>query len=357
MKNPLLFLSFLLLPLITAYCQPATAPWDGKPLLRKQKLPLHTPLQTIAFGSCNRVDKDQRMWTAILQNHPDLWIWLGDNIYADTDDMQAMKTMYLQQKYTPEYQAFIQKTPVIGIWDDHDYGVNDGDKNYAPKAISQQLMLDFLDVPAKAAVRQQQGAYQSFTFGPKGQRVKILLLDGRYFRDELHPGPPGSGIRYAPNPTGDMLGEAQWQWLEKELRSSDAQVHIIGCGIQFLAEEQKYEKWANFPAARARLLRLLDQTRPAGAFLISGDRHIAELNQYTLPESRQSLYELTSSGLTHTWSFGSSANEPNAYRIGDLIIERNFGLIYIDWAGDTPTLRVEVRGLENKRFLNQGIPK
>ena len=153
-----------------------------------------------------------------------------------------------------------------------------------------------------------------------------------------------------------MLGETQWQWLEKELTNSDAQVHIIGCGIQILAEEQKYEKWANFPAARTRLLHLLDQTRPAGAFLISGDRHIAELCHYTLPESGQALYELTSSGLTHTWSFGSGADEPNTYRVGDLIIARNFGLLYIDWSGSKPTLRVEVRGLENKRFLNQPIP-
>ena len=120
MKNPLIAFLLSWLTLFTATCQPSPAAWEGKPLLLKQKLPLHRTLQTIAFGSCNRVDKDQEMWAAISQNHPDLWIWLGDNIYADTDDMQAMKSMYLQQKYNPEYQTFIRQTPVIGIWDDHD---------------------------------------------------------------------------------------------------------------------------------------------------------------------------------------------------------------------------------------------
>lgn len=351
MKLPILALCFVFLLPLAGACQQPTVDIKGKKLLEKQKLPVTKSLQTIAFGSCNRVEKDQNMWSAILQNQPDLWIWLGDNIYADTDDMLAMKNMYLQQKYHPEYHRFKQATPVIGIWDDHDYGVNDGDKNYPYKKESQQLLLDFLDVPAKAPVRSQEGAYQTFTFGPKGQRVKIILLDGRYFRDELVPGPIGSGIRYAPNPQGDMLGEAQWKWLETELRQSDAQVHIIGCGIQFIPEEQKYEKWANFPAARARLLQLIDAIQPLNTLLISGDRHIAELSKITLPASGKPLFELTSSGLTHTWSLGSTYEE-NIYRIGGLFVARNFGLIYIDWSKPTPTLEVEIRGLENKQLFN-----
>jgi alkaline phosphatase D len=46
-----------------------------------------------------------------------------------------------------------------------------------------------------------------------------------------------------------MLGETQWKWLEDQLTASDADVHIIGGGIQFLPEEHRSEKWANFPAA------------------------------------------------------------------------------------------------------------
>jgi len=72
-------------------------------------------------------------------------------------------------------------------------------------------MLDFLDVPASDPVRTQEGAYSSHVYGPKGQQVKVLLLDGRYFRDPLKK----NGKDNVPDPSGDILGEAQWKWLEK----------------------------------------------------------------------------------------------------------------------------------------------
>ena len=48
-------------------------------------------LERIAFRSCNREWLPQPFWTPILETHPDLWIWLGDNIYADTEDMEVMR--------------------------------------------------------------------------------------------------------------------------------------------------------------------------------------------------------------------------------------------------------------------------
>jgi alkaline phosphatase D len=90
----------------------------------------------------------------------------------------------------------------------------------------------------------------------------MFLLDMRYRRD-------------APHPTGDMLGAEQWRWLEAELRSSTAQVHLIVSSTQILPEEHKYGKWANFPQARQRLLRLISATGVPGVVLLSGDRHFA----------------------------------------------------------------------------------
>ncbi|MCB9082643.1 MAG: alkaline phosphatase family protein [Lewinellaceae bacterium] len=308
-------------------------------LYQGQTLDTQAEVQTIAFGSCDRQDSPQDMWPVILRHQPDLWIWTGDIIYADTEDMDKMRSMYLQQKNDPGYQALHKITPIIGIWDDHDYGVNDGGKEYPRKRESQQLLLDFLDVPPTAPVRQQEGAYQSFTLGPPGRQVKILLLDARYFRDKLDKSLL-PGRRYEINTTGDVLGEAQWRWLESELRTSTAQVHLIASGIQIIPEEQGYEKWANFPQARQRLLDLLARTKPKGAVLISGDRHIAELSRMDLPGLGYPLYEITSSGITHTWTLGGS--EPNQYRVGPLVVARNFGLLKINWQGDSPSLRVEV---------------
>ncbi|MFT2009284.1 hypothetical protein ACMA1I_11470 [Pontibacter sp. 13R65] len=48
----------------------------------------------IAFGSCNRQNLPQPMWSAIMNDKPNLWIWLGDNIYGDSDDMAFLKGKY-----------------------------------------------------------------------------------------------------------------------------------------------------------------------------------------------------------------------------------------------------------------------
>lgn len=47
------------------------------------------PLSRIAFGSCSREDLPQPLWMPIVNQRPGLWIWLGDNVYADTADMAA----------------------------------------------------------------------------------------------------------------------------------------------------------------------------------------------------------------------------------------------------------------------------
>ncbi|MCR9083112.1 MAG: alkaline phosphatase family protein, partial [Cyclobacteriaceae bacterium] len=36
----------------------------------------------IAFGSCNRQNRPQPLWQPIVSDNPDLWIWMGDNIYG-----------------------------------------------------------------------------------------------------------------------------------------------------------------------------------------------------------------------------------------------------------------------------------
>lgn len=309
-------------------------------------------LQKISFGSCNKSNKAQPMWSIIDQHDPDLWIWLGDIIYADTEDMAKMKSLYDQQKTQKDYQTFRNKYPVIGIWDDHDYGENDGDKSYPKKAESQQLLLDFLDVPKTADVRKRAGAYQSFTMGADNQKVKIILLDARYFRDNLKKDMT-SRKRYVPNLKGEILGKAQWKWLETELTNSDAQIHLIASGIQMIPEEHRFEKWANFPQERQRLFALLEKTKAAKTILLSGDRHIAELSKIELEKLDDPIFEITSSGLTH--SYEAAGDEANKYRVGALTGKKNFGLLLLDWSQQEPQINVEIRGVENEIIIQEKL--
>jgi len=307
------------------------------------------PLTRIAFGSCSNEELHEEMWTEIVSQKPQLCILLGDNIYGDTQDMTWMRKQYDMQKQLPGYQLLMKTCPIIGTWDDHDYGRNDGGKFYAKKKESKEEFLRFLDVPADDAIRTHEGIYSSYIYGPPGKQVNVILLDLRYFRDTtIRSSIPGH--RYDPNPDGDIMGEMQWTWLENELKNSKADVHLIGSSIQLISNDHFYEKWGNFPKARQRMLDLLVKYKPKNVFVLSGDRHIAEISKLELAGLQKPLYDITSSGLTHTWNIKGEMppDEPNSTRVGKLIIQKNYGLILIDWSTkNKPVVTFEIRGHDN----------
>lgn len=302
------------------------------------------PTETIlAFGSCSHEYDSVQMWNHVISHSPSAWIWLGDNIYGDTEDMSVMKQKYDMQKQRASYQNLIASTRIFGIWDDHDYGVNDGGKQYPMKDVSKLLMLDFLDVPSDAEVRNYDGTYQSYRIQNGNTEIKLILLDTRYFRDSLEINVNAPPL-YQPN-DGTILGKDQWTWLEKELTGSEADIHIIASSIQVIPNDHGWEKWGNFPAERDRLFRLLANTKPARPIILSGDRHIAEFSKIDIDGLAYPVYEFTSSGLTHTWS--SDRPEENKHRIGDLIIKKNFGLLKVLNDGRSISIEMMVYGSDN----------
>ena len=118
--------------------------------------------------------------------------------------------------------------------------------------------------------------------------MQVILLDTRWFRSALKPsddrGKPGKE-RYLPDadPAKTMLGEAQWRWLEEQLRQP-AELRLLVSSIQVVAEGHGWERWGNFPLERQRLYRLIADTRAQGVVFLSGDRHVGAL--YREPPAR-----------------------------------------------------------------------
>lgn len=306
-------------------------------------------VNTIAFGSCNKHDEPQPLWQPILENEPQVWVWLGDIIYGDTEDMTIMRKKYNAVRDNKEYQQLMVNSHIIGTWDDHDYGVNDGGKDYPKKDESRKELYDFLDVPVYSPMRQRKGAYSAHIYGDGKEKVKVILLDCRYFRDEIS---HNKLTGYKPDDNAALLGEEQWEWLKGELKNNEASLTVIGSGIQVISEEHKYEKWGNFPSERKRLFNLIDETSTDNVVFLSGDRHIAEFSQTKTPEGR-SIMDVTSSGLTHSWE--TFKGEPNKHRVGEVMTKLNFGLIKLDWNADDFTVTLELRGEENKLLGSQTL--
>ena len=193
------------------------------------------PMSRIGFGSCAHQDQPQPVWDAVAAAEPDLFLLIGDNIYADTNDMQVMRDKYARFNAVPGFAKLRQRVPLMGTWDDHDYGANNAGVEYPMKRQSQQALLDFFQVPADSPRRTLEGVYHAQTFGPPGRRVQVILLDTRYFRSPLKTGPDGKGI--APNHDADatMLGAAQWRWLEGQLRQP-AELRLIVSSVQVVSE-------------------------------------------------------------------------------------------------------------------------
>ncbi|MGY6522555.1 MAG: alkaline phosphatase D family protein [Mongoliitalea sp.] len=305
------------------------------------------PIHKIAFGSCNKHDLPQPLWKPILKDQPQVFMWLGDNVYGDTHDMNLLQSKYEAQRAIPAYQELVRKSEIIGTWDDHDFGINDGGKYYAQKKESMQLMLDFLDEPKESPRRKQQGVYASYEYGEKGKRVKVILLDTRYNRDTL----VTIERVYQPNLEGSLLGEEQWKWLEEELKGSTAQVHLIASGIQFIPTEHPYEKWENFPKEREKLLKLIAESRVKNPILISGDRHIAEISKWQDDDFPNGIFEITSSGMTHVWK--SYREEYNPYRVGNLIASLHYGLASFDW--EAQSILLQIKGEQGQVYLEQVV--
>ena len=291
------------------------------------------PITKISFGSCNNPrNGESPMYEAILRHQPDVFVWLGDNIYGDTEDMELFKKKYDELEAQKGFQKLREATTMIATWDDHDYGVNDGGNTYKMRRESQQLLIDFFQDPADSPRRKREGVHASYTFGEGDKVCQILILDTRYFRDVL----PRSKAKRRPNtvgwyePTDDtsmtLLGDAQWKWLEEQLQVP-ASVRIIASSIQTLAVEKGMENWGNVPHEQQRLFELLKKHKVNHTLAISGDVHYAELTKKDI--GGYAFYDLTSSGMTNTsrhW-----ANAANSMRVGESHPVRNAGLIEIDW--------------------------
>ncbi len=298
----------------------------------------------IAFGSCNKQNKPQPFWNEIVKHNPNVFIWGGDNIYGDSYDMSKIKQDYTLQNSNVDYQKLKASVPVMGTWDDHDYGKNDAGEEWRMKKESQQLFLDFLGVSNDDLRRKQEGVYTSKLFEIEKGNIKVIILDTRYFRSPLKKSNT-EDRRYMPyeDGKGTILGEAQWKWLEKELENNFSDFVIIVSSIQFLSSEHGFETWGNFPHEVEKLKKLLASKAVRNAIILSGDRHISEFSTTKVKGLKYPLIDFTSSGLTHSYS--SYKGESNKYRVGRVISTPSFGILKFDF--DTYTVSMEMRGDNN----------
>lgn len=296
----------------------------------------------IALGSCMKQDRPAPVLQMVRELQPELFIWLGDNVYGDTQDMAVLEAKYRQVAAKPTFAALRAEVPMIATWDDHDYGVNDGGREYPMKEASKEVFLRFWQEPADSPRRARPGIHTSYRFtDPAGKRtLQVILLDTRTFRSPLTRNTTSSyknDYRPDSNPENTFLGADQWAWLRERLQEP-ADLRLIGTSIQFGHEYNGWESWTNFPTEVDRMVDLIVSTRAQGVVFLSGDVHWGEISVLKAPKCYP-LHDLTASGINSEWD----NLEPNRNRIGQACMDHHFGWIEIDWQQADPRVALQVR--------------
>lgn len=301
----------------------------------------------IAFGSCLDQEHPQPIWNSVYKEDIDSFVFLGDNVYGDipSGKLNKMREAYkLQAKMIP---SWLFKKNVEMIWDDHDFGENDGGSSYPLKQEAQKLYLDFWEIPIDDIRHQRDGIYANKIIYIDNFIINLILLDTRYFRSGLK---KTKGIKpvYLKNEelNATILGDKQWSWLMKVMKIK-SDITIVATSIQLLPTEHRFEKWSNFPSDHFKLKKLLkSQSQPV--IVISGDRHQGAIY------NDENIYEITSSSLNKTISsILRRPNEVDRYMLGKMFSGENYGLITINT--DEKIIDLEIKDINGKRVLHKKL--
>ena len=313
----------------------------------------------IAFGSCFEQDtNDPEIWQSISAQDPDLFLFLGDNVYVDSDEPEKFTRDYGTLLGNPGVRQLMNQTDILAIWDDHDYGLNDGGKHFTAKETAKRAFVSAFNYPEINNIPDGQGIYHGRTVALADKTIRVIMLDTRWYRDDLleHQLSEEDRARFELGPyrphwdtSKTLVGAEQWAWLEETI-SKPADLNIIVTSIQFISENTAWEIWANFPHERQRLLELIRLHAYGKTVFLSGDVHRGEASAMQLNDWM--LYDITTGPLNSETYPG----KPNIHRVGEVYSEHNFGMLNIAIENNRLSVSAGLYNTQGKLLGHYEIP-
>ena len=293
---------------------------------------LHSTQEILAlgFGSCLHQDRSMAILKTIEKKELDLFMFIGDNVYGDQKDGELDKLIRTYKQQYNNLENFLKNVSTEFIWDDHDFGLNDGGSDYRYKDRAKELFLETWKIPSQDPRRLRDGLYFDKMIEKNGLKVHLIFLDNRTFKsewkltDEFN---KEGKERYVEDfdPDKTLLGKKQWQWLKDKL-NEDSNIKIILSSLQILSLGHGWESWDKLPLERERLFNLIDEYNVSNLFILSGDRHRGGFYRYKTDDNND-IYEFTSSSLNLPIPFNNEEKGP--LRIGSTYRKANFGVVRI----------------------------
>lgn len=294
--------------------------------------PLEKENSKIAIVSClsDYYKEEQKViWSQLSSDKPDVVLFIGDNVYIDTGIYRKLPVTpyqiwkrWFETRTTVHYSYLPKLIPTMAIWDDHDYGKNNGGAGYANADSALDAIHAFMPNPLAESYKRGPGA--GYTI--KSKNLDIIFLDNRSFRQ-------------VDDEDGDHLGQKQLKVLKRFLTQNKKKKLVIK-GDQFFGGYHRFESYqGNHPVEFGQFLQIVYPFKD-DVFLISGDRHISETMNV------DGLREITSSPV-HSKVFPDSFNdEKNPYRLFGMGDKFNYVLMDFDWASSL--VNVIVRDIDNQ---------
>ncbi len=330
---------------------------------------------SFAFSACLR-DRHvpHTVFDSILAESPMFMALMGDQIYADLDGnintapatsvLPALRAKY-DRNFDEHFQALSSSTPIVSVWDDHDYGQDNADSTYRYKSEARKVFLETF--PASPLEESGGALYYRFQVAD----VDIFVLDTRWHRSPME----------APDtPSKTMLGESQLSWLLSGLEQSTAPFKFIFSSVSFndyggdtSSGRSGFDSWMGYKFERSVILSFIEERQIQGVLVFSGDQHYPSTHilnwqapliptsqtatsiVYSLSEMPSAVFDFSASPLHYTRASGhrvGAGNQNDPFYSFEVFREEwsnraltsVYGLVEVDTA--SPTKSVAVRFYE-----------
>lgn len=250
-------------------------------------------IATISCSNYRNVSGQEKIWSQVVAQGADMIFFVGDIVYANSkwrsvtgeaEPLGSAMARYVETWDAVDLYALDPLVPVMAVWDDHDYGMNNGDGTHPHRQEMQRIFRSFYPVPRRTSARFLPGLGVGFRWSMFG--VDFYGLDGRSFRQEGR----------------TQWGSAQEEWLEQDYRRGQGAA-VLANGTSFLAYTRFIESVERQGGSSFSFLRSLIRSRKRPTVLVSGDVHASQVQLLSEDVFGHATMEITSSAI-HSSSAG-----------------------------------------------------
>ena len=307
----------------------------------------HTPVEgpysfTFGVSGCAATGSNGSVFDTIREHNPLFFMSNGDLFYENisVNDRDRFREAYTSILTTPAQSALYRNTPIVHVWDDHDFGPNDSDRTSPSRDASQFVNREMVPAHPMAIPGDTGPIYRAFSIG----RVRFIVTDDRSEK---------SPLTDPDNASKTMLGDAQKAWFKQQLLDANGKYPVIIWvqSVPWIAEAAiGGDTWGGYATERQEIADFIADNEIAGLLMLAGDAHMLAID-----DGSNSDYS-TSGGAAFPIMQAAALDRPGSTKGGPFSEGMypgggQFGLVSIaDEGGSSITIT-----LEGRNYLDEVI--